>query len=203
MTHRYREICRAVEAEFDRNRRLHGARIQCRAGCAQCCEQLFQITEIEAGLISIGVARMEAAVRERLRQRAEEYLSSRAALRTASGEREQWGKLPPEGTRLACPALEEGVCTIYEYRPLICRKFGMPIFNPDRPDRVMACELNFRLGEAIEDGELIQVQTGLHEQWKAAQRDYNDAGGRRDAEPISVARAIVEDFSDCLEADAE
>ncbi|MDX1982499.1 MAG: YkgJ family cysteine cluster protein [Bryobacteraceae bacterium] len=203
MLNRYLEISRQVEQEFERNRSLHGARMLCRAGCSQCCEQLFQITEIEAGWVSVGMQRMEAARRERLRERAASYLVERARLRTATGERETWGKLPPEGTRLACPALEDGICSIYEYRPLICRKFGMPIFNPDRPDRLMACELNFKAGEAIEDNELVQIQTGLHGQWKGLQRDYNCADGRREQEPVSVARAMVEDFSDCLGEDAK
>ncbi len=186
---RYRQICGEVAEEFDRNRALHGARIQCRAGCSDCCHQIFQITEIEAEWIQEGVRRMEPERRETLVTRARAYLLERARL-SPGGER--WGRLPPEGTRLACPALEDGACQIYEYRPLICRRFGMPIFNPDRPDRLMACEKNFRAGEAIEDGALVQIQTGIHNRWKQVQRDYNDAGGFRDEEPISVGRALVE-----------
>ncbi len=122
---------------------------------------------------------------------------------TAAGEPEAWGSLPSPGSRLACPALEDGVCQIYEHRPLICWKFGIPLFNPDKPGRVFACELNFRDGEAIEDGKLVQIQTGIHERWKQVQTDYNDAGGYRDGAPITVARAIVEDFSGLTAAENE
>jgi hypothetical protein len=72
----------------------------------------------------------------------------------------------------------------------------MPLWNPDRPGRVHACELNFKAGEEIEDGQLIQIQTGLHGQWKALQAEYNQRGGCRDAKAITVARAILEDFSE-------
>jgi hypothetical protein len=113
---------------------------------------------------------------------------------SANGEPEAWGSLPPRGTRLACPALEDGVCQIYEYRPLICRKFGIPLYNPDRPGRVYACELNFGDGEEIVDGKLVQIQTGIHQEWKLLQSDYNDAGLPRDVEPLTVARALLEDF---------
>lgn len=193
---RYQQTCREVEQEFERNRRLHGARIQCRSGCSDCCHQLFQITEIEAELIWQGVQAMAPEARERLQAKARDYLAEREKL---TGGPEQWGKLPPEGTRLACPALtEDGACGIYEHRPLICRRFGMPIFNPDRPDRVVACQLNFKPGDAIEDGQLVQIQTGIHHRWKAVQREYNEAGGYRSETPICVGSALIARCSDSL-----
>lgn len=196
---RFLEICNAVDQEFARNRSLYGERIQCRPGCYDCCGQLFQITELEAACISRGFKGLDPAVRERLAARARPYLEERGKLVAARGEPEAWGSLPPVGTRLPCPALEDGVCRIYEFRPLICRKFGIPLYNPDKPDRVFACELNFQDGEAIDDPQLVQIQTGIHEQWRQVQRDYNDAGKRRDPEPITVARAILEDFSELAE----
>ncbi|MBL8231098.1 MAG: YkgJ family cysteine cluster protein [Bryobacterales bacterium] len=195
MIDRYLKICTAFEVEFERNRKLHGSRIQCRAGCSDCCHQLFQITEVEAAWISHGVAMLPDSRREELRTRAAVYLEERRKLVTAKGEPEAWGSLPPVGTRLACPALENGVCTIYEYRPLICRKFGIPLYNPDKPGRVFACELNFKAGDAIEDGQLVRIQTSIHQDWKRLQAAYNDAGLARDPEPITVARALMEDFS--------
>ena len=196
MIDRYQEICSRVAEEFRRNRNLHGDRIQCRPGCSDCCHQLFQITEIEAAEVSRAVNEMPAAQRVSLREKAAVYLEDRKHLVSDQGEPEAWGSLPPPGTRLACPALDEdGVCTIYEHRPLICRKFGIPLWNPDRPGRVYACELNFQPGEEIVDPELIQIQTSIHQDWKQAQADYNNAGGRRDPDPITVARALIEDFS--------
>lgn len=200
----YHNICAAWDEEFARNRQLHGDRIQCRAGCSDCCSQLFQITEPEAGVISRGVAGFDAGTRADLQSRATRYLAARQELvaglgsfgkTTQAAAEEAWGSLPPPGARLACPALsDQGECRIYEYRPLICRKFGVPLWNPDRPGRVYACELNFKAGEAIEDPALIQIQTGLHQEWKRLQNDYNQQSGRRDPNPLTIARAILEDF---------
>lgn len=194
----YENLCAEVEREFARNRALYGDRMRCGPGCSECCHQLFQITEIEASVISRGVKRLDGALRRRMEERARPYLEKRRQLTAVSGEPEAWGNLPPIGTRLACPALEDGVCRIYEFRPLICRKFGMPLYNPAKPGRVYACELNFRAGEEISDPGLVQIQTGIHDRWKEIQGTYNDAGGPRDPEPISVARAILEDFSDLV-----
>jgi Fe-S-cluster containining protein len=141
---------------------------------------------------------MPTAERRELAAKAEAYSIARSALVAANGEPEAWGSLPPPGTRLACPALDEqGACLIYERRPLICRKFGIPLYNPRRPGRVFACELNFREGEPVEDPDLVRIQTGIHEQSRALQDAYNASGRRRDPRPITVARAILEDFTDC------
>ncbi|MCC6393025.1 MAG: YkgJ family cysteine cluster protein [Bryobacterales bacterium] len=199
----YLKICRDFELEFDRNRRLHGARIRCRRGCSDCCHQLFQITEVEAAWISYGSLRLSPELRARLVSKAELYLEARRCLVSLGGEPEAWGSLPSPGARLACPALEDGACSIYEYRPLICRKFGIPLYNPDKPGRVFACELNFRNGEAIDDPHLVQIQSAIHHEWKQVQIGYNEAGGYRDSHPITVARAILEDFSHCIEPAAE
>lgn len=192
---RYRQVVRGWESEFARNRSLHGHKIRCRRGCEDCCHQLFQITELEAAFVSRAVRQLPLPERRQLQTRAEEYIQRRADLVARRGQIESWGALQPEGLRLPCPALEDGACAIYESRPMICRKFGIPLWNPDRPGRVHACQLNFRDGEEIEDGRLIQIQTNLHQEWKQLQLDYNSAGGHRHDDPLTIARAIVEDCS--------
>jgi Fe-S-cluster containining protein len=195
----YAEAAFRIEAEFQRNLHLHGARIHCRRGCSQCCFHLFQITEIEAAAISQAVRRMPEMERAELQARARDYLPRRAEIVRRHGMVEAWGHLPPEGCRLACPALSpEGACRIYNCRPLICRKFGMPLYSPQKPGRVFACELNFAAGDQIEDDQLVQIQTGIYDYWKSTQDAYNKAGGRRDDLPITVARALLENFEPYL-----
>ena len=192
---RFEEAAAGWQAEFRRNLDLHGERIHCRKGCTQCCYQLFQITEPEAAVISEAVKQLPESERADLETRARAYLPQREAIMREHGLLEAWGHLPPEGTRLACPALgDDGGCRIYESRPLICRKYGIPLYNPVKPGRLFACELNFQPGDEIEDAQLVQIQTGLYDDWKRTQEDYNARGGRRDEMPISVARAILEDF---------
>jgi len=199
MSELYDAVVDAWDEEFARNRRLHGARISCRAGCSDCCHQLFQITEPEAARVWQGIQGLDSADAELIRRRAAQYLVERQQIVAATGaEPEAWGSLPPAGARLACPTLDQGVCKIYAYRPMICRKFGVPLWNPDRPGRVHACELNFKDGEAIEDPQLIQIQTGLHMEWKRVQTEYNSKGGPRNSQPITIARAILEELGALL-----
>jgi Fe-S-cluster containining protein len=172
---RYREIVAAVDSEFARNRDLHSEKIHCRPGCTDCCYHIFPITEIEAAQISEGLQRLEPQNRGAIESRAREYVEARLL----------------RGARLPCPALDHGVCSIYEFRPLMCHKFGMPLYNPDKPDRIFACELNFKDGEEIQDPQLIQIQTGIHQTWKELQADYKQLHRTSENTPLTVAHAIL------------
>jgi len=172
---RYQEIVAAVDAEFARNRELHGDKIRCKPGCTECCHQIFPITEIEAAVISRGLQALDAQARAALEQRARVYIEERLL----------------RGTKIPCPALEQGVCSLYSFRPLMCHKFGMPLYNPEKPDRILACELNFKDGEEIEDRQLIQIQTGIHQEWKQLQADYDASSERKHDAHLTVAHAIL------------
>lgn len=195
---RYQQACRRVSDEFRRNRKLHRGRIHCKSGCTDCCHHLFQISEIEAAVISGAVRQLPDSTRTLLEDSARSYREASDAIMRRHGFIDARGNLPSADTRLACPALVEGRCVIYGQRPLICRKYGMPLVDPRQPQRVFACELNFRPGEAIQDPQLVQIQTGLAKSWEQVQRDYDHAGGRRHDLPISVADAILEDFEEYL-----
>lgn len=185
---RYLQIVAAVDVEFSRNRSLHGDKIRCSTGCTECCHHLFKITEIEADHIAGGLALLSPETREALMVRAGVYMEARRRLLANEEER---SPLASAGTRLACPALQDGVCLIYEFRPLICHKFGMPLYNPDRPGQIFACELNFKDGEEIADTQLIQIQTGIHQAWKQLQSEYVTSGTFQKAELVTVAQAIL------------
>ena len=167
----YRSIVAQVDEEFARNRRVHRDRIRCAPGCTDCCHHRFQITDIEAASIARGLHTLHPSVRYRLEQQARTHVTS--------------------AERSPCPALHNGACSIYEHRPLICHKFGMPIYNPDRPETILACELNFRAGDEIRDGELVQIQTGIHHQWRQLQSEYYSSARYCHSGPITVADAIL------------
>jgi Fe-S-cluster containining protein len=194
----FSEIAKGIDAEFERNRRLHGSKIHCDAGCTGCCHHLFFITEIEAAAVSRAVKGSSPDLRSKLKQQARAHEPARQEIMRRHGYIQARGNLPTPETRLACPALLGGRCAIYESRPLICRKYGMPVVDPGQPGRTFACELNFKRGETIGDPRLVTIQTGINERWTSLQQGYDQAGGRRAELPISVARAIMEDFEPYL-----
>ena len=101
--------------------------------------------------------------------------------------------LKKEGRSLYCPALgAEGECTIYEARPVICRRFGMPIYDYKNPQNVHACELNFNDGDEITDELLVPNQTEIGKKWDELKDEFAASVPRTDINGgTTIAEAIA------------
>lgn len=101
--------------------------LTCR-GCRVCCESFFRHhTWLEWAHLRMGLDRLEQGKRREFEGRAAAYL------RLADGALGR-GEMP----RLLCPLNENGLCGLYEFRPMICRLHGVPT-STVRPDgRVQA-----------------------------------------------------------------
>lgn len=157
------DITSLIQAEFDRNLDIYRDKIQCSRGCSKCCSQIFNITQIDAWIIGEHVRSLPAEQREALQQKAREYLSHLPLDKGESAKREG----------VPCPALgAEGECSIYEARPVICRRFGMPIYDYKNPQNVYACELNFTDGDEITDELLVPNQTEIGKKWDELKDEF-------------------------------
>jgi len=196
----YRGLLHLVGKEFNRNLQVYSGRMQCRRGCFSCCYQVFRISLIDAAVISRAVKTLDPAARIKLQAKARAYLQAKEALirerATKMGLEEE--EAPTLGLRLPCPILEDGICTLYEARPLICRKFGMLIYDPKKPHRLWTCELNFKDGEAVDAVELIKNQTEISEQWDALKTRVHQRTGHPTG-ATTIAEAILYDYEAFLE----
>jgi uncharacterized protein len=181
------------EAEFGRVREAFGDRMQCRRGCSMCCSQMFSISALEAAVIASAVAALPDEHQDRLRGRARAYVDRATALGLGEAGGSEESLTPRTGVRLPCPALEDDACGIYGARPLICRKWGMPLFDPSKPDRLLACELNFQSGESVDAGRLVARQTALLERWVTVKEEAAGALPAP-ARTYTIAEAILADL---------
>lgn len=190
-----------VDREFRRVFDRFADRMQCRRGCSMCCSQMFSISLIEAAYISKAIKAMPEEERERLRSSAREYVARVKQLTSGDHEQGDEGINVRPGARLPCPALKGDECSIYDARPIICRKWGIPIFNPKKPLEIQACHLNFKPGEEIDMNGLIEPQVALLEEWVElkghASRELNHP-----KMTATVAEAILEDYEQILEDQA-
>ncbi|MEM6992329.1 MAG: YkgJ family cysteine cluster protein [Myxococcota bacterium] len=108
--------------------------IQCAEGCSDCCHQTFRVSALEGALLREGLAEAPPAERADIERRAEQWHAD---------------------SREPCPVLsDDGRCRLYAHRPRICRKYGIPLWHPDQPERVTTCPKNFQ-GMADIDAELV------------------------------------------------
>mgnify|MGYP000284684340 CR=1 FL=1 len=103
------------------------------------------MSAIEGALLREGLAALPSAEQAEIRDRA-------AAWR-------------PE-QRDPYPLLDDaGRCRLYDHRPRICRKYGIPLWHPDRPHEVRCCPLNFRDMADIDPGLILDPQAGWAADW--------------------------------------
>jgi hypothetical protein len=142
----------------------YGQHIQCAAGCSDCCHQTFRVSALEGELLRDGLQSLPAAVRDDILTRARDWRPD---------------------ARQPCPILsDEGHCRLYEHRPRICRKYGIPLWHPDRPHEVRTCPKNFQDVPDIDAALILDPQAHWAEQWIVLRRDLGEVDA--DADPIAT-----------------
>ena len=144
-----------------------GQRASCERGCVSCCYQLIVMSDHEALLLAHIVSLMEPKEQARIKDALKsmlhvlekngllaEMLDTHAncfsdSERLVEVQRRYWE------LQLACPFLVEGSCSVYEFRPLVCRQYMVSspsgccarIFQPNNLMRKIP--LAYDLGSAL------------------------------------------------------
>lgn len=113
--------------------REYGSSMACSPGCGSCCI-LETVNAVESWMLL-----KHAASLEPMRMKA---LSHRAAEPFHEGQ--------------ACVLLENGLCVLYEARPLICRTHGLPVFVDGAVD---FCPKNFTGLSRIESPFILGLES--------------------------------------------
>jgi len=148
----YRQLLRRVDRWFADCVTSAGPQIACSEGCCGCCRGLFDITLLDAYLLQIGFRLLPSVQREQVMKRVNERVEQLHQLWPQlhppyilnTLPHQQWQQMP-ENDQTPCPLLgADGLCMVYDYRPLTCRLHGVP--HVDFNGEVFSdssCTLNF------------------------------------------------------------
>lgn len=135
--HNYTQLLEKVDRMFAGVFERHGSKFNCKKGCYSCCRADLSVCHVEASYIT-------------------DWLAVRPDLRDKIHRRE--GMLNDASF---CSLLDqEGACSIYEARPLICRSHGLPIswkqdvLDGNSSEQRDVCPLNF---QGVDINELEQI----------------------------------------------
>jgi len=116
------------------SRRL-AAEIACRPGCDACCRHL-SIFAVEAAALKAALTRAEGERADLIRSKAKDSA--------------------PDGP---CPLLHEGLCLLYDARPIICRTHGLPLLIERAGEKsVDFCPENFQGVASIAGSDVIDLE---------------------------------------------
>lgn len=159
----YLQLLHRVDAWFDQCLLAAPSSIACTKGCSACCRGLFDITLLDAYLLQTGFKRLSTLqrsevlvrVRKRLSQLQQQWPELQPPYILNTLPHQQWLQMP-EDDLTPCPLLgADGLCLLYDYRPLTCRLHGVP--HVDVSGTVFCdswCTLNFTCDDPLAMPEL-------------------------------------------------
>jgi len=129
----WQQIASKADAFFQQVASRYPGQLRCREGCDTCCQQDLSLSLVES-------------------------LAVLARLRSPGEPRRAPASAPPPSPAAAeqpCALLQEGRCTIYANRPLICRTHGLMLLEREDPaqqeGQISVCPLNFSDGPPAAD----------------------------------------------------
>jgi Fe-S-cluster containining protein len=149
----YRDLLAEVDRWFASCLSRFPDDIACGRGCSSCCRGLFDITLLDAHFLRRGFDQLPEEIRRAVFDRAGKCLSTVREIWPEfappfilnNHPEEEWRQIMPEVDTTPCVLLgSDGLCLIYDYRPLTCRLHGLP--QIDSSGEVMDdvwCSLNF------------------------------------------------------------
>ncbi len=112
-------LYKKMDAAFDKVAAQYG--FQCNGCEDNCCRSLFfHHTFVEKAFLQYGFSRMDIKMQKKIHKNAAAYVSE-----TFSGSLPQ-KDMPRKSLKLMCPLNQDGRCTLYFFRPMICRLHGLP-----------------------------------------------------------------------------
>lgn len=134
----YRELLGEVDDWFCRSSLAAGEQIACQRGCSACCRGLFDITLLDAFVLNDGFHRLatdlhrsvEQAARARVAEIQKRWPDFEPPFLLNRYPEEQWDELMPDEDETPCPLLgDDGLCLVYDSRPMTCRLHGIPMVD--------------------------------------------------------------------------
>lgn len=127
----WQQVIHKADDFFARVQAEHGEKMRCGSGCTDCCHQDLSLLTVEALAVRVALDRLDRPLQARIARQ---------------------GNSP-------CALLVDGLCAIYQDRPLICRTHGLPIRyagseGGQGPSLPVVCALNFVQGQPPKDAVL-------------------------------------------------
>ena len=180
----YFDKLRRIFADMDRQYSQAAAHygFQCRGCEDNCClTHFYHHTYLEFMLIRQGFSGLDDADRSRIRTTAEAVCSQVAQARNND-----------TAVRVMCPLNDAGMCSLYAFRPMICRLHGIP-HELQKPGRAVVygpgCEA---FDERCSGRPYFKFdRTPFYFAMAGLEKEFKQAAGLRGALKLTVAEIII------------
>ncbi len=199
---KYEALVQMVDAVFDRVKKEYPKEVFCREKCSDCCYAIFDMALIEALYIKHKFLEnfsgkpkndvMEIAGktdRTLVKMKRDAYKK----VKDGGDQLEVIAKMSKE--RVRCPLLgENNLCSMYEYRPITCRVYGIPTSTAGVSH--ICGRTNFVQGEPYPTLNMDKIYTQLQLLSAELIKDINSEKIKMHEMLIPVSTVIITDFNE-------
>ncbi len=198
---KYEKLASQADRVFERVKKQYPACVNCKKGCTDCCYALFDLTLVEALYLNHKFkaafgANPDMMEKANKADRAVFRLKKRALREMKDNKKDEVAILYEMGReRIRCPLLNEReLCSLYEYRPITCRLYGIPTAIQGIGH---SCgKSGFREGESYPMVNMDKIFQQLKDISSALVVDMKTAYKKMDDMLVPVSMAILTDYDD-------
>jgi Fe-S-cluster containining protein len=197
--HHWRPLLKRLETLFEAMDRAYATvagqyDFRCN-GCADncCMTRFYHHTQLEYLYLLEGLRTLESNVRRTIYEKA---LTVSAKMESADGQ----GK----ALRIMCPLNRQGRCTLYPYRPMICRLHGIPHELQRAGGRIMnpGCAEFFNQCRQRDQTDYIRFDpTPFYRQMASLEQELRRKTGYPDKIKLTIAQMVVSITENAYEID--
>lgn len=108
MIEKYKKYLQVITAELETIFEYQQEYICCKEGCSLCCEKgTYPMSQLEYDYLMIGYNELNDSLKANIQQKIDEIKKEENVISHI------------------CPFLVDNKCSVYQYRPIVCRAFGL------------------------------------------------------------------------------
>lgn len=134
----YTDLLAEVDSWFEKCSLASGDMIACKRGCSACCRGLFDITLLDACLLKSGFEKLSSEKQLLVLEQSNKRLAG-ISLKWPDFKHpyllnihpeDEWDDVMPDEDETPCVLLgDDGLCMVYQHRPMTCRLHGIPMVD--------------------------------------------------------------------------
>lgn len=196
---KYENLVQSVDQIFKKIKDDYPQHVKCDQGCTDCCFALFDLSLIEAlylnqkfneldhDLKNLILIESDKADRKIHKIKKDIYKAHQGG----AGEQEILEKV--SRIKVRCSLLKENKCALYEYRPITCRLYGIPM---DVGNMTAACsESGFEPGEKYPGVHMNKIQEKLAAMSKEVATAINSRYSDLHSMLVPVSMCLLTDYT--------
>lgn len=149
---KYKEYLSLIDSKISKFFSMQKPYIFCKKGCSFCCQKgEYPCSSLEFQFLYEGFNELDNTLKNIILEKADKIKNTK-------------NEFKEKKFLYECPFLIDGACSVYNYRPLICRTFGLPFFDQNEKIKVPFCVEQGLNYSQVYDGSKDTISQEMFEQ---------------------------------------